>query len=96
MTEAATADDIGPKREVPTAALFPIPAISDFVERAFVPGSGSIAAALEQRFDTRYLRFSDSVGTLAPGERLAFTGARSDLARALEQVARAPDATSRK
>ena len=67
---------------------------SDFVERAFVPGSGSVAAALEQRFDTRYLRFSDNVGTLAPGERLAFTGARSDLSSALERVARGPDATS--
>jgi uncharacterized membrane protein len=67
---------------------------SDFVERAFVPGAGSVATALEQRFDTRYLRFSGTVGTLAPGERPQFTGARSDLSPALERVARGPDAAS--
>ena len=67
---------------------------SDFVTSAFTPGSGSVAAALEQRFDTRYLKFSSSVDTLAPGEALSFAGARSDLARALQRVARAADASA--
>ncbi|NIR28755.1 MAG: hypothetical protein GWN84_05445 [Gammaproteobacteria bacterium] len=67
---------------------------SEFVERAFAPGAGALATALERRFDTRYLRFSDTVETLAPGERPTFSGARSHLARALEQVARGADAQS--
>ncbi|MDH3314682.1 MAG: VWA domain-containing protein [Gammaproteobacteria bacterium] len=67
---------------------------SEFVERAFTPGAGSIAVALERRFDTRYLKFSGSVETLAAGEHLSFSGARSDLGQAIESVARAPDAGS--
>ncbi len=67
---------------------------SEFVERAFTPGAGSIAVALERRFDTRYLKFSNSVETLAAGEHLSFSGARSDLGQAIESVARAPDAGS--
>lgn len=67
---------------------------SEFVERAFTPGAGSIATALEQRTDTRYLRFSNNVETLAAGERQAFSGARTNLAGALRQVARGADARS--
>lgn len=67
---------------------------SEFVADAFTPGAGSLAAALERRFDTRYLKFSGTVETLEPGETLAFSGARSDLARALQWAARAPDASA--
>lgn len=67
---------------------------SDFVQRAFTPTTGFLAAALERRFDTRYLKFSDGVEPLARGESLTFSGARSDLAQALNRVARAPDAGS--
>ncbi len=67
---------------------------SEFVTGAFTPGSGSLASALESRFDTRYLKFSGSVEPLAPGEVLSFAGSRSDLARALQRVARAPDASA--
>jgi uncharacterized membrane protein len=67
---------------------------SDFVSSAFTPGRGSLAAALEQRVDTRYLRYSADLETLAPGEELGFAGARSDLARALKRVAGAADASA--
>lgn len=67
---------------------------SAFVQRAFAPGAGSIATALEQRVDTRYLRFSNNVETLAPDEPPGFAGARSNLAGALRQVARGADAQS--
>jgi uncharacterized membrane protein len=75
-------------RDLDTAAR------SEFVASAFTPGAGTLAAALERRFDIRYLKFSAGVETLAPGEVLTFSGARSDLARALERVAHAPDASA--
>lgn len=65
---------------------------SKFVESAFTPGTGSLAAALERRFDTRYLGFSGSVEPLVPGEVPGFAGTQSDLAQALDWLARAPDA----
>ncbi len=67
---------------------------AQFIERAFAPGAGALATALERRFDIRYLRFSDTVGSLGPGEHPTFSGARSHLARALDHVARGADARS--
>ena len=63
-----------------------------FVTSTFTPGAGSLAQALEQRFDTRFLRFSGTVEALAAGEAPEFRGTRSDLAQALERLARTPDA----
>ncbi len=65
---------------------------SELVADRFIPGSGSLAKALEKRFDTRFLKFSSTVETIRPGETLNFSGARSDLARAIERVAQDPDA----
>ncbi len=65
---------------------------SEFVADAFAPGSGALAAALDERFDTRYFRFSGTLEALTPGERLNFAGARSELGRALRRIAETPDA----
>lgn len=65
---------------------------SSFVEREFTPGAGVAAERLEQRFDTRYLRFSHAIESLAPGEPPGFSGTRSNLAGALGQLIRRTDA----
>lgn len=61
---------------------------ADFVEEFFAPGSGSLSKALAQRFDTQHFRFSGTVGPLAADEALSFSGSRTDIAAALEWLAR--------
>lgn len=60
---------------------------ADFVRAAFAPGAGTVARALEARFDTRHLRFTGDVAALRDPAGLVFDGPRSDLALALRRAA---------
>ena len=55
--------------------------------RLFAPGSGSVAAALDRRFETRYWRFAGTVGPLQSDAGLSFNGSRSDIVSALGDLA---------
>ena len=59
---------------------------------AFAPGAGAVATRLEERFDVRYLRFSDRAEPLAAGQTLDFASPRTDLAAALAHVGDSADA----
>ncbi len=65
---------------------------SEFVTDLFTPGRGELAASLERRFDTRFLKFAEEAESLAPGELLSFSGSRTNLGRALNRVVRTTDA----
>lgn len=62
---------------------------ADQVERLLEPG-GVLGAALEDRFTTRYFRFSDGLAAWDRDHPLMFDGSRTDLGGALEALARKP------
>ena len=61
---------------------------ADQAMQDFAPGTGRVSAALETRYDVRYLGFSDRVEDLPAGTDLSFSGARSDLAAGLTRLLR--------
>ena len=61
---------------------------SDFVHQMFGPEGSELLSALADRFKLRFFRFSDRAERLGDVTELGFTGTRTDLGRALDEVRR--------
>lgn len=65
-----------------------------FVARAFHPERGAVTQALARRFEPRLFRFAGDSSPLSDARTMTFTGANTDVGRALDGVREAVDPQS--